>query len=134
MVSSKKLNNIKGAIQEYEELYKQSNSLKHAYYLMTLQYQIKRYGECKKLIQSLLEHKKIEIATIQVFTQLAHKPSQKVLLKATFLNMLGVIAMDMNNYKKALQYFEQAVKISPNYLLTQNNLLLTKSYLSQENK
>ncbi len=133
-ISLRKLQDIKGSVQEYEELFKQSNLLSHAYYLMNLQYQLKRYGECENLIKSLLAHQKIETVTIQVLTQLAHEPFQTVLLKATFLNMLGVIAMDMDNNQKALQYFEQAVKVSPHFLLAQNNLLLMKTRLSQQHK
>ena len=101
---------------------------------MTLQYQMKRYGECEELIHSLFKHTNIDKETIQVTTQLVNNPYQKILLKAALFNVLGVMSKDMNDDQKALKYFEQAVKISPRFLLAQNNLQLTKSRLFQKNK
>lgn len=133
-ISLQKLQDIKGAIREYEELYKQSNLLNYGYSLMILQYQMKRYGECEELIQLLFKHAKIETEIIQVSTQFVHQPYQKILLKATLFNMLGVISMDMNKNEQAQNYFEQALKISSNFLLAQNNLQLIKSRLFEQNK
>ena len=53
-VSKQNLGLIKEALADYEKLYAAEKSVYHLYQMSTLQYQLKRYGECVVSLDQIL--------------------------------------------------------------------------------
>lgn len=88
--------------------------------LLRYNIELKRYGEsvisCDQIIANP-ESEKLE-ASISM-----KGGSQKVPLRAAAHNVKGIIAMDLNQPDIAKQQFETAIKLFPDFVLAQGNLV-----------
>ena len=107
------------ALTDYESLFKQSNDIFHLYEIASLQYTVRRYGECETSIQRLLTSP--EVADKEV-TLNFKQGSQNVPMKAAVYNLYGVLQLDQGNKEAAIGHFKQAVQLFPEFFLAKNNL------------
>lgn len=118
-ISQQNLGLLKESLENYEKLYKQSKNIYHQYKVATLQYALKRYGECGVTIDKILQDKgNTEMITITD----ANRQQQEVSIKAAVLNMNGVMALELNQNDLAKKSFEEALKVQPDFALAKNNL------------
>lgn len=114
------LQDTKGALDAYEKLYEISQSPAHLYQVITLQFNLQRYGECQANIDRLLNTPESEKLTVRISTP--DGQTQEVPLRAAALNVRGVLFRLHKEYDKAQKAFEEALKIYPNFLLAKGNL------------
>ena len=60
-ISKKSVGAIKEALESYEELVAQTGNVYHMYEISTLQYTLKRYGECVATINQILENQESHV-------------------------------------------------------------------------
>lgn len=127
-IAQQNLGLIKEALETYEKLYKKTNSLLHAYQIATLQFALKRYGECEATLAQIIQNSNSEKEKVNVI--IGNQGQQEVLIKAACLNMAGVIYMEQNQDDKAKKLFEEALKIDKDFLLPKGNL----DFIANKNK
>lgn len=120
----------KEALAHYEKLFQNTGQLFYQYQVVSLQYKLKRYGECSLVVEELLANPNTEKETISISYQKGQ--SQQVSMKAAILNLKGVIALELANKALAKKCFEEAVALAPEFLLPANNLALLESENKQE--
>ncbi len=127
-IAQQNLGLVKEALETYEKLQKKTNSLLHSYQIATLQFALKRFGECESTLSEILRDPKSEQEKVNVI--IGNQGQQEVILKAACLNMAGVIYMEQNQDDKAKKLFEEASKIDKDFLLPKGNL----EYIANKNK
>jgi len=127
-IAQQNLGLIKESLETYEKLYRKSKSLLHLYQIATLQFTLKRYGECEATIVEILRDPKSEQEKVNVI--IGNQGQQEVILKAAALNMAGVVYMEQKQDDKAKKFFEEASKIDKDFLLPKGNL----EFLANKNK
>jgi tetratricopeptide (TPR) repeat protein len=125
-ISEQNLGLYRDALADYEKIYGKTKNLSYMYEIATLQYQLKRYGECNATISALLSNPEAEKQTISISAG-QQGQSQKVPMKAAGHNLRGVIAAELKEYSAAVANYQEALKIYPDFVLAKNNL----SVLSQ---
>lgn len=118
-VSEKNLGLIKMALEDFEKLYPNTNSIQHLYQIASLQYDLKRLGECQITIQAIMQREDLKDAKVTVFY--GQGQSQNVPMEAAVYNMEGVILMNLNEDDKALEMFDRSSELDPEFLLPINN-------------
>jgi tetratricopeptide (TPR) repeat protein len=118
--SQENLGLIKESLETYEQLYQLTGNNYFQYQVASLQYRLKRLGECKANLEALLNAEGIDKEKITI--SYGQAGSQQVGMKAAVINMLGVLALDLGQNDMAKQLFEQAVKLEPQFVLAQANL------------
>jgi tetratricopeptide (TPR) repeat protein len=125
-ISEHSLGLIKEALNSYEYVYLNSKNVFHLYQIATLQFELKRMGECNLTIQELLNSSDIEKREISIATGEKNR-QQNINLKSAVLNIKGVMLLELNDFTNAKTFFEDAIKISPNFVLANNNLAFVNS-------
>ncbi|MCX8112825.1 MAG: tetratricopeptide repeat protein [Bacteroidia bacterium] len=111
---------IKGALDAYEKLYDITQSPLHLYQIITLQFNLQRYGECQANIDRLLNSAESERLSVRI--SMPDGQTQEVPLRAAALNVRGVAFRMQKEYERAQKAFEEALKIFPNFTLAKGNL------------
>lgn len=124
------LNLIKEALEDYEKLYKATNKTFYLYKVSVMQYYLKRFGECDASITAILNTKD---ATTEKINVNVDRQSQAVPLNAIAFNMRGMLNLEVNNFKGARDNFNEAIRISPDFVLAKNNLALTDKLEAEKN-
>lgn len=132
-ISEQNLGLSKEALTTYESLYSQTKNVYHLYQIATLQYDLKRMAECNNSIDQLLATPDIDKKDINIGTG-TRGQQQRVLLKAAALNIKGVLAMDLNENAVAKTCFEEALKLTPDFVLAKGNLDFLTKKLSTPDK
>lgn len=114
------LQDPKKALDAYEKLYEITQEPTHLYQVISLQFNLQRYGECQANIDRLLNQP--ESAQAQVRITLPDGRVQTVPVRAAALNVRGVLLRLQKEYQKAQEAFEEALKIAPDFLLAKGNL------------
>jgi tetratricopeptide (TPR) repeat protein len=114
------LQDIKKAVDAYEKLYEITSDPLHLYQVITLQFNLQRYGECQANIDKLLSLP--ESAQVQVRITTPEGQTQEIPLRAAAYNVRGVIFRLQKEYAKAKEAFEKALQIAPDFLLAKGNL------------
>jgi len=115
--SEQNLGLIKEALVSYEKLYGLSKDVGHAYIISTLQYALKRYGECNLTLDIILK----EASDKSIRVNSGNGQMQLVPVNAAAYNIKGVVAVDMNQKELAMEYFLKALEIFPKFLLAASN-------------
>ncbi len=118
-VSKQNLGLIKEALASYETLYNNEKSIYYLYQIATLQYQLKRYGECVASLDQIIANPESEKQKVTIRVQ---GGSQEVVMKAAALNVKGICAVEMNQPEAAKENFTRALQISPEFVLAKGNL------------
>jgi len=119
-ISLENLNVPKEAIEVYEKIYQQKKEPYIAYKLAQLQQRIKRSAEAFATLKSGENLKFPEKATI-AFPGIKKGEVQNVPFKAAFYNLMALTSYDLHNYDMAIKYFEEALKIYPDFLVAKQN-------------
>ncbi|MCO5279791.1 MAG: hypothetical protein M9931_01910 [Chitinophagales bacterium] len=119
-VAKQSLNMPKEALAEYEKLYATTKNIHSLYQMATLQYQLKRFGECIVSLDQIIANPEAEKTQIAIKNQ--DGGGQNVPMKAAALNIKGICAMEMNQEEIAKENFNEAIKIFPEFILAKNNL------------
>ncbi|MEM0995906.1 MAG: hypothetical protein AAGN35_02455 [Bacteroidota bacterium] len=114
----------KESLEDFEKLYVRTKNPYHLYEIATLQFNIRRFGECEASIGRLLQDESIKDKTI---TLGAGERRQEVPMAAAVLNMRGVVDLEQGKKESAKQYLEAALKIQPDFELAKNNLALIET-------
>lgn len=119
-IAEQNLGLSKEALTSYESLYQKSKNVYHLYQIATLQYDLKRMAECNTSIDAILGSPEVDKKELNIGTG-ARGQQQRVVLKAAALNMKGVLAMDLNENTIAKICFDEALKLTPDFVLAKNN-------------
>jgi tetratricopeptide (TPR) repeat protein len=121
-VSKQSLGLAKDALADYEALYKDTKQIFYLYQISTLQYQLKRFGECLSSLDQILAD---EASAKQVVTiRNNNNTSQSVPMRAAALNVKGIVALELNQQDNAKGFFNEAIKLFPDFALAKGNLAL----------
>jgi len=119
-IAEQNLGLAKEALADYEVLYGKLKNVYHIYQIATLQYDLKRLQECNTSLDQILTSAEVDKKEIGLGTG-TRGQQQKVILKAAALNIKGVLAMDLNENAIAKVCFEEALKLTPDFVLAKNN-------------
>jgi tetratricopeptide (TPR) repeat protein len=119
-VSKQSLGMIKEALADYENLYAADKQLFYLYQMATLQYQLKRYGECVASLDQIIANE--ASAKQNVSIRNSNGASQSVPMKAAALNVKGIVALELNQDANAKGFFEQSLQVFPDFALAKGNL------------
>lgn len=128
-ISQQNLGLAKEALANYEKLYALSPDIYHMYSIATLQYSLKRFGECGNTIDQILKADE-NVKPIKITNN--NGQSQEVPIKAACLNMLGVMALELKQTDVALKSFQEALKVAPEFALANGNLAKVTEMLKTE--
>ncbi len=128
-VSKQSLNMVKEALVDYEALYAATNDLQYLYQMATIQYQLKRFGECLASLDKIIADP--AAAQQKVSLRIQEGGSQNVVMKAAAHNIKGICAMEVSQNDAALEQFNKAVEIFPEFVLAKNNLNFLKQQMAQ---
>ena len=118
-VSKQNLGLIKEALADYEKLYAIDKSVYYLYQISTLQYQLKRYGECVASLDQIIANPESDKQKVNIRVQ---NGSQDIPMKAAALNVKGICAVELSQDAAAIDNFNKALAISPDFVLAKGNL------------
>src|SRR5204862_6669698 len=119
-ISNSNLSRNKDALELYEKLYRKTGHLYHAYQIAVHQYIMQRYGECAQMIDVIVND--TASAREQININADEGQNQQVPLRASALNLRGVMLKEINMPEKARENFEAALKLAPDFILAKNNI------------
>lgn len=132
-MSQESLGLYKEALEDYEKLFKLTNKPYHMYKIASMQYVLKRFGECTASINGLLKSTEAEKEKITINMDRGQR--QEVPMKAALYNMLGMVAYEVNDMNNAKLNFNEALKLEPNFVLAKGNLdLVSRAENEQKGK
>ena len=112
------------ALQSYESLFLLTNNNATLYKMASLQNELKRYQETMTNIDILLTKPEVETLKV-VFNDAENKPKEYN-LKAALFNLKGLVYKVQDDKVNAKKYFEDALKLEPEFLLAKQNLAALK--------
>ena len=119
-ISNSNLARNKDALELYEKIYGKSRQLYHAYQIAVHQYIMQRYGECAQTIDLIVND--TTSATELINIDIDKGKGQQVPIRASALNLRGVLLKEINMNAKAKENFEAALQLAPDFVLAKNNL------------
>lgn len=128
-VSKQSLGMLKESLADYEKLYAADKSVYFLYQIATLQYQLKRYGECVASLDQIIANPDAAKQNVNIQTQ---GGSQSVVMKAAALNVKGICALELNQNQAALDNFNKALEIAPDFALANGNKEMATKYAKAE--
>jgi tetratricopeptide (TPR) repeat protein len=118
-VSKQNLGLIKESLADYEKLYAAEKSVYYLYQMATLQYQLKRYGECVASLDQIIASTDADKQKVTIRTQ---GGAQEVPMKAAAYNVKGICALEMNQPEAGKDNFIKALQLFPDFALAKGNL------------
>ena len=131
-VSLRALGASKEAIEGFEKLLAVSKNRFHAYELAQLQFGLARMAEAMVTLNQAMAN--TEALETKVVFNIDKERQQEVPLNAAMINLKGIIAFEMKDEKAALEAFNEALKIMPEFALAQQNKLALETKLAEEVK
>jgi tetratricopeptide (TPR) repeat protein len=119
-ISEENLGMIKESLADYEKLFPLSEKLLHHYKIATLQYALKRFGECGQNLNTLISNP--ASANEKITINLGQGQAQEVVLLAALWNVAGMIALETGQEEEARKCFGKSLEADPQFVLPQNNL------------
>lgn len=107
------------ALDSYESLYLKTDDFQVLYKIAFLQYEVGRYQESLTNADILLGKKQAEELTAY-FT--IGKEQKEFPLKVALINLKGLVQKELGNNDKAKELFLEALKMSPEFTIAQENL------------
>jgi tetratricopeptide (TPR) repeat protein len=108
------------SLEEYESLYLKSNDINFLYKVAFFQYELKRFRECITNIKIMLEGTDIDNEML-VFSG-ENNEQQEIPMRASLINLRGMVEQGMGNKEEARKYYNQALEISPEFFVCRENL------------
>lgn len=119
-VSKQNLGMIKESLADYEKLYALDKSVYYLYQMATLQYQLKRFGECVANLDQIIAGADADKQKVNI--RASQNQQQEVPMKAAAYNVKGICALEMNQPEIAKENFNKALGIAPDFALAKGNL------------
>ncbi len=119
-ISLENLNMPKEAIDVYEKIFTKNKNVGTAFKLASLQQQLKRSAEAYGTLKSAEKLEFPPKAVIYAPTEKKGK-QQAVNFQAAYYNLTGIVAYDLHNYDIAIEYFDKALKLQPDYFIAKQN-------------
>lgn len=129
-IANSNLSRNKDALDIYERLYRKTGDLYHGYQVAVHQYIMQRYGECAQMIDIIVNDTASAKELININAD--EGQSQQVPIRASALNLRGVMLKEINMPEKARENFEAALKIAPDFILAKNNIEQMKKEKEKE--
>lgn len=130
-VSKQTIGMPKEALADFETLYGITKNVYHLYEVATLQFSMRRFGECEASVTALLEKEEIKEKTMVIGS---NDGRQEVPFPAACLNLRGVLDMEQGKKETARTFFNAALKVMPTFELAKNNLAVLEGNLQTPNK
>ncbi len=108
------------AVEYYEKLYVDNESLGTLYRIMFLQYGLERYEECLTNADIIIENPKAK--TTNLYFPVNDQQNQMINLEVAAYRMKGMVAQAKGNKDEAAAYFEQALKLAPSFALLKQQI------------
>jgi len=102
------------ALPHYETMYLVSNNLSALYKMAFLQYDLKRFAECKTNAEILLS--KPELVNLKVVFNDAQNNPKEYPMKVSVIHLKGMIAQDEGNKVEAKKLFSEALTMAADFL------------------
>ncbi|HET8859348.1 hypothetical protein [Marivirga sp.] len=118
--SLEKIGAIDQSLKMYEKLYTLTDDPYTLYEIIQKQYFMKMYADAKINSELLLGKPVVDRAT--VYAQNENGNEIEIPFRAAILNMQGLIERAQGNEDSAKKYFNNALKIAPEYALAKENL------------
>lgn len=118
--SYRNLGDLKTALQLFEELFAATSSPENGYQVASIQYSLKRLGECEVTLDKILKHADSPVKKVVI--TLDKGESQEVTYLAAAENLKGVMLNEMGKTERAKGCFERALASDPDFILAKNNL------------
>jgi tetratricopeptide (TPR) repeat protein len=128
-VSKQSLGMLKESLVDYEKLYAIDKSLYFLYQIATIQYQLKRYGECVISLDQIIANPEAAKQYVNIQVQ---GGTQSVIMKAAALNIKGICALELNQHQVAFEHFNKALEIAPDFALANSNKQMAERYKNVE--
>jgi tetratricopeptide (TPR) repeat protein len=112
------------ALTNYESLYLINGSTGVLYKMAVLQYDLKKFAECQANVDILLT--KSDIGTIKVTLNNAENKRNEYPIKASILNLKGMLAQQTGDKAAARKAFEDALTVAADFPLAKQNLAKLK--------
>ncbi len=118
--SYRNLGDIKTALPLFEQLFSESSSMENGYQVASMQYSMKRYGECMETAIKIKNHP--DAANIKVLITTEQGDNVNVPYLAAAENLMGVVYLETGKPELAKISFENALKSAPEFTLAKKNL------------
>lgn len=112
------------ALPNYETMYLLTNNLSALYKMAFLQYDLKRFAECKTNSDILLS--KPDLANQKVVYNDAQGNPKEYPMKVSVLNLKGMVAQEEGNKVEAKKLFTEALALAADFLPAKQNLAKLK--------
>jgi tetratricopeptide (TPR) repeat protein len=119
-VSKQSLGLVKESLANYEALHAVDKNPFYLYQIATLQYQLKRYGECVASLDQIIADDQATKQNVTIRSQ--NGQGQNVPMKAAALNVKGIVALELNQDEVAKDNFAKAIELFPDFSLAKGNL------------
>ena len=108
------------ALSSFEKLYIITENVETLYKVAFLQYDLKRFAECKTNVDILLENP--EIDNINMSFQLSEEVTKDFSLRVATLNLKGLVNEEMGDLEAARKAYNDALAIAPDFIFATTNL------------
>jgi tetratricopeptide (TPR) repeat protein len=112
------------ALENYEQLYLSTDDPGTLYKMAWLQFELSKFSESKTNADILINRKELEDAT--VYFTLSDGNEMEFPIKTALYNLKGMIAKEQGDKVNARKFFEEALKISPEFSIAKENIAQLK--------
>jgi tetratricopeptide (TPR) repeat protein len=119
-VSFENIGALDKALESYESLYLKTDDFNSLYKMAFIQFDLKKYVESKINVDILLSKK--EADELKTTFTASDKTEKEYLIKIPLINLKGLITEAEGNKPAAKVFFEQALKLAPDFELAKQNL------------
>lgn len=112
------------ALVNYELIYLQNSNTAVLYKMAVIQYDLKKFVECKTNADILMT--KQDIDSMRVTLNDGQNKQKEYPIKASILNLKGLLAQQANDKAAAKKAFEESLAVSPDFPLAKENLAKMK--------
>lgn len=119
-VSYDRLGALKESLDIYQGLIKQQDEIRFQYSILTLEYRLKRFGECLATAENIIARPESQTSNVRI--TVSDQYYQDVSYSAAVYNILGMVSMELNLKEQAERYFQKSMELAPDFVLPKNNL------------
>ena len=123
--SYRNLGDIKSALPIFEKLYEETGSPENGYQVATMQFTMKRYGECAITAAKVASHADAKTKKVIITTE--QGDNMNVSYFAAAENLKGVMFREIGKNELAIEAFQKALTDTPDFTLAKKNLEAVKA-------